>query len=452
MNEAAVDAGSARTAATDLPRLLFVTPHAFNKTTGTGITFTNLFGGWPKDGLATVHDDAEPTTDDVCARYYALGDAEIRRWAPARWLRPGGVAAAGGEAPSAARAGGPSVAAKRLIFGDGLPQSGRLSAELDRWIAAFEPDVVYTILGSIGLMEMIDRVRTRFALPLVVHLMDDWPSVQFRRGLLAPWQRRRMQGLLERLIGAAALRIGICEAMCRAFERRYGAPFVAFQNTVDAARWAACARDPVPVGEPATIVYAGSVFATAQLESLVDCCRAVAALNGGGRAVNLDIYSPESLVGAHRARLEVHPAIRVRPPLTDDAAFFGTLADADGLLVPANFDPESVRFIRYSMPTRVPAYLAAGTPILVHGPAGIAQVDYARDAGWGLVVDDRGIDGLKAAIARLLDDGALRMALADRAKATALAHHDRARVRARFRDALTAVANAPRASLEGAGT
>src|SRR5690606_10802115 len=48
---------SARRDVTGLPRLLFVTPCAFNHLTGSGITFTNLFRTWPSDRIATAHSD-----------------------------------------------------------------------------------------------------------------------------------------------------------------------------------------------------------------------------------------------------------------------------------------------------------------------------------------------------------------------------------------------------------
>ena len=52
------------------PKILFITPLAFNKFSGTGITFTNLFKNWPKDRIATVTGDKNPVTKDVCEKYF----------------------------------------------------------------------------------------------------------------------------------------------------------------------------------------------------------------------------------------------------------------------------------------------------------------------------------------------------------------------------------------------
>src|SRR6516165_12513815 len=69
------------------PRVLFLTPCAFNSVTGGGVTFSNLFRGWPRDRLATITDDPVPVCRDVCDQYYFLSDEELRYKAPFHWLR-----------------------------------------------------------------------------------------------------------------------------------------------------------------------------------------------------------------------------------------------------------------------------------------------------------------------------------------------------------------------------
>lgn|GEM_PF-247956 len=413
------------------PRVLFLTPHAFNKVTGTGITFTNLFAGWPKDRIATVHDDTFPVSTEVCERYYRLSGREIRRrdfGLSARLSRPRPTGT--NEEPTASASGAPRLrtqlktGARQWLFGDGFPQTGVLTPELEAWIADFRPDLIFTILGSIGMMELIGKIQGRFALPLVVHFMDDWPSALFRRGLLAPFQRHRMESLIRGLVDTAAVRMGICDAMCEAFEARYGRPFVPFQNTVDTRKWGARAKDPATLNDPVRVVYAGSILPHAQLDSLADCCAAIAGLANSGTRIRLDIYSPPELAGRYRSRLEVHPSTKIHGPLTDDETFFSTLQNADILLMPSNFDESTIRFIRYSMPTRVPAYLASGSPILVYGPPQVAQVRYAQEAGWGLVVDQRNCKILERGIILLTTNETIRKALSTKALSIAEKHHD----------------------------
>ncbi len=422
------------------PRVLFLTPAAFNRTTGGGITFGNLFAGWPKDRLATAHNDPVPVTTETCERYYRLGPGEIRRWGPLEWIAP---AAGGGS--SGAPAGSKSSkgflrAAKSLVFGEQLPDTGELSPALERWIAEFKPQVLYTILGSNAMMELADAVQKRFQLPLVIHMMDDWPETSYGGGALGFLARGRMQRLLGQLMRRAVLRLGICDAMCEAYAARYGGEFVPFQNAIDGARWAGAETRDAAAKKPAQLVYVGSILPFAQHDSLADCCQAVAQLGREGEAVRLSIYSPALYAAQYRERFTVAPNIELHDAITDDETFFRVITQADALLLPVNFDAGSVRYIRYSMPTKVPAYLFSGTPILAYGPAEVAQIRYAAERDWALAVTRRGAAPVAAGLRRLLQDTALRARLSQNARRTAFERHDAAQVRAQFQARLARAA------------
>jgi len=417
------------------PRVLFLTSAAFNKVTGGGVTFSNLFRDWPRDHIATVHNDTVPVTTDVCERYYRLGEAEIHRRGVWRRLLPvvGQTSVDVSDAPACpsllrrmARLG------RRVLFGNGLSDTGLLTPELERWVEEFRPQVLYTILGTNGMMELANALRRRFNLALVVHIMDDWPAVAYRGGLLSGPTRRYMDRLLHQLLLAAAGRLCISDAMASEYRQRYGVPFDVFQNPVDTGTWAAFGKTDIAVGLPARIAYIGSILEEAQLTSVVDCCRAVAALRRRGIDVVFHIYSPAYQTAVHRSRLVFDEAVCLHDAVTDDAEVFRLLGAADVLLLPVNFDAATIRYVRLSMPTKVPAFLFSGTPVLVYAPEALAQTEYARRAGWGLVIDRREEAALMHGIERLLTDMLLREQLSRAARSTAHEHHDSARVRTRF--------------------
>lgn len=422
------------------PRVLFVTSSAFNHITGGGITFSNLFRGWPQDRLATVHSDTVPPADDVCRTYYRLGPQEIDRW-PGLFRK--GPVRSGGSVAAAPRSNGLLQRTKSALVGNAWPDTGRLSQALEHWISEFRPDVLYTILGTIGMMELVDRIRQRFDLPLVVHFMDDWASHLYRGGLAAPIPNARMRRLLRMLVAAAADRLAIGEDMAAAYEARYGKPFAAFQNAVDLEAVRSQVENPAPPERPngpVRVLYVGSIFANAQLHSLIDLARAIARLAADGLPFRLDIHSPDHLAAPFRGDLALSPAVALHDTIEDDREFFHTIAHADILAMPVNFDAESMRLIRYSMPTKLPAYLASGTPILAYGPPGMAQIEDARRQGWGLIVDRRDPDLLGESLRRLAEDADLRTGLTARAGALAAARHDIGKVRHDFQARLSAAA------------
>ena len=429
------------------PRVLVVTPQAFNNVTGGGVTMSNLFRGWPKDRLACLHTDSVPPATDVCERVYDLNVADVTKRFVPRWLqkrfqaRP--VAATAGATPTGAgdsRPGLPRRVLQRvrdfLFGGDSIPETIDLSDPLRAWIDAFRPDILYTPLGDNALADFIETVRVRWNLPLVIHVMDDWRGTRYSRGVLAPPRRRYMHRMYRHHVTVAARRMGICPLMCESFEREFGLPFAPFQNTIDAADWSRFSRADTTPGTPFRCVYAGSIFPYAQLDSLVEIATAVDAMARRGVPITLDIYSPPFMVDRYRDRLVVGDAVRLRDPIPHGEPYFRMLCDADLLLLPVNFDHDTVVYIRYSMPTKVPEYLLTGVPILAYGPPTVAQIDYAAKDGWARVVTTQGTEAVTDALAALMGDAALRHALSTTAKAVAARNHDARTVRAQFRRAL----------------
>src|SRR5262249_26798725 len=135
------------------PRVLFLTASAFNTSPGGGIPCSPLFRDWPREGLATAHNDPVPTSDDVCHHYYRLGPQEVSRWPHGIGARARAAAGAA-VAPVAAAPGGVLRRMKPLVIGNAWPDCGQLTPALESWIAAFRPELLYTILGSIGMMEL----------------------------------------------------------------------------------------------------------------------------------------------------------------------------------------------------------------------------------------------------------------------------------------------------------
>jgi len=98
----------------------------------------------------------------------------------------------------------------------------------------YKPDVLYTILGSNGMMVLSSRKsEVQFQLPLVVHVMDDWASSAHRHGILrhqlnffahaGAWLNHFF---LNRQQPPSEFSPAMCEAY---YAQRYGRQFTPFQ-------------------------------------------------------------------------------------------------------------------------------------------------------------------------------------------------------------------------------
>jgi glycosyltransferase involved in cell wall biosynthesis len=324
------------------------------------------------------------------------------------------------------------------LAGDGLPETVKLSPNLVAWVEKFRPEVLYTLLGSLAYIRLVRVLQDRFGIPVVIHMMDDWPEHLYRRGVFGPFLRRRMDREFKALLGTVQGRLAICDAMCTEYERRYGLPFVTFHNPVEESEWPS-AGERQSAGTPFRIVYYGTVVEVAQLRSLIDVGWAVHRLRGSGLDVEFRVHTQYYSLQQHRAVLETCPGIWIGPETGKDD-FKSVITAADLLVLPVNFDNRSVRYLRLSFPAKLPAYMASGTPILAYGPVEMAQIRYLAEAGAAHVVSERSREALAAAIRRLMTDEAYRAQIGRRAHDLALERHGATRVRAAFRSTLARAA------------
>jgi glycosyltransferase involved in cell wall biosynthesis len=84
----------------------------------------------------------------------------------------------------------------------------------------------------------------------------------------------------------------------------------------------------------------------------------------------------------------------------------------------------------------LPEYMASGTPILVHAPAGSHVAEYARREDFAELVDQADDDALAAGIRRVVADSAQRTRRARRARELALERHAARPVALRLREIL----------------
>ena len=426
------------------PRVLFITSHAFNHSNGGGVTFSNLFSGWPKERLATVHNDSIPPENDVCRHYFKLGEKELRKWGPFCFLQrcPPGMDEINQvkSEPLSDRSlvsGKAFMGLRSVLFGDNeFPETAILSSKLEAWIEEFKPQVLYTVLGNNGLMDLIEKIRCRFKLPLVVHIMDDWRTVNHTKGLFAPKRRRKMQRQMAHFISVADCCMGISDSMCIVYGAEYGRVFKTFHNGIEMDAGALSPARKKNSDEPFRIFYAGAILPYAQLQSMIDVCEAVADLNFQGVPIQFNIFSPPAMINLYREKLVTCDAIHLHPTLPSREDYLSAMKAADLLLLPVNFSEKTINFIRYSMPTKVPEMMQSGVPILVYGPSEVAQVNYAIESGWGYIVNERSIEKVVAAIRKLSVDSILRNQLVGKARLLTSERHDIKTLRTQFQSAL----------------
>lgn len=419
------------------PRLLLITSSAFNHLSGGGITFTNLFKGWPKDRIACAHDDQIAPTRDVCENYYYLATQDIAPRFPFSlfWDRKKP------EQKTAQKTSEHSAKTARQKIATGckslvkwllcyeIPKRVTISPAFQKWIEEFKPEVIYTVLGSTEYMSFVEAVAARYNLPVVVHMMDDWPNMRYRAGLFSSLRRFLLKRQLARIIQKAAVCLGICDAMCTEYSRRYGKPFFAFHNALESESWKHHARHSWKAHTPFQMLYGGALMRNSQLGSLIDVARGVDELVKRGEKILFTLYAPWYDAQKYHHLFKRFRGVQLKE-MPDAMNIESLFIDTDLLILPVNFDDTSRRYIRFSMPTKVPAYMFSGTPTLAYGPADVASIDYAQQ--WAECVTQQSVPHLAETIFELMYDEAKRESLGKKARDRAHIAHDATRLRAEF--------------------
>lgn len=428
------------------PRVLVVNLFAFNQSNGAPITMSNLFKGWPRDKIAVVHRDIngnDPSYGDDFVVSHELALPGFKRgvsWETQLEKKHAKQSDDASEPNSYPRPSWLRATVRDVINALGIvPFMERfpLTGSLCEFVDNFRPDIIYTHLGNIPFARLVQDISEQYQLPVVVHMMDDYPATIYESGMLSFLARHYLQKQHKKIFSQAALCMSICQAMTDEYRERYRRDFISFHNPADLSVWSQYISDLSIKGKQVKIVYSGRV-GMAMISSIQDVCDVVRTWTDPELSPVFDIFVndlDEALQSAPFLNDQI-AVIKVKQAPADLAAIAKILSEADILLLPIDFDSDSIEYIRFSMPTKVPAYMATGKPILVYGPPEVAPVKYALADGWGYVVSEQSQALLREGIKRLSLDKQLRIKLSQQAKTIVAEKHDAHRVRKEFKDAI----------------
>jgi glycosyltransferase involved in cell wall biosynthesis len=274
-----------------------------------------------------------------------------------------------------------------------------------------------------GFSQIAGSVAARIAsVPLLLWVFDVWEENAY-----AAADRRVAHALEGRLWRSASAVMVHAEELAEHYQRKHGVDAVVIRTPIEGHDGAAPHRPPGADHGAFEVLVAGSVY-WAQAEALQRVASAVRMTPGASLTI----------VGDPALQSERIDADRYEPPLSG-AALRARLAKADLLVLGLSFDSPWPEVIRTATPARLPEYLAAGVPLLVHAPAGSHVAEYVRRGELGAVVDSPDVEAVAAAIsaARREVDGQRQRAVD--ACAFALSVHAESAVRADFKRMLEAL-------------
>lgn len=431
-----------------IPKVLII-GQPFNNNTGGGITISSLFYGWDRDKIAVTCSAyllLNNIDTDVCNTYYQLGRKEHKWLFPFNLLQrnyPSGLIKFSENriqdltiVKSKSR-----VKFIKNILNPFLEYTGlyhyiiktELSEDICKWFNDFNPDIIYAQTATRDGILFCQAVHTYLKKPLIFHMMDDWPSTISGMGLFKNYWHKKIDSEFRKLLAKASVLMSISNEMALEYKTRYQRDFITFHNTIDLEFWKQSQRKSYTLGKNPTILYAGRIGLgiDTSLELIV---KAIEQVNDEYKAsVRFILQTQECPLWISRYKCVVHNSFVAYQDLPK------VFSEADFLLLPYDFTPESIKYIRFSMPTKAPEYMVSGTPIIIFAPEVTAIVKYARKYDWAKVITGNSINEIAESIKQLIDNKELRTRIATNAIRTAEKNHSSVDVKNQFKEVLVSL-------------
>lgn len=425
------------------PKVLIVGQY-FDTRTGGGITMGNLFRGWDKNRLAVASEQIANPDFEVCEIYYQLGSLEIKRSFPFNLNIWGKRIYSGlikkGPANKIIPSQPSPFSTKKSLYINFLKFTGlfyykaryRYSDQFENWVQAYSPDIIYTQLASIELIEFIGKLQKKLNKPMAIHIMDDWPKTISKEGLFSNyWQTQIISGLKDLLSNSSAL-FSISDAMSQEYKRRYGFNFVPFHNPTDLSFWERSSKNNYDNKGVFTFLYAGRI-GTGILNCFFDIAKAIEKFNQGEEKIELVIQNSNAEILL--SDLTKYNFVKFKPSVAYEE-LPQIFSQADALLLPNDFDDRSISFLKYSMPTKASEFMISGTPIFLYSHKETAISQSAIHHNWAFTANDNRTEALMSALGEFYHNKELRIRIAMQAKRYAMRNFESEQVKRSFREAL----------------
>jgi glycosyltransferase involved in cell wall biosynthesis len=268
--------------------------------------------------------------------------------------------------------------------------------------------------------------------------MDDWPTTLKEPGILYFYWKKVINKLFRKLIDKASVLMSICQVMSDEYRKRYGKNFMPFHNTVNVLTWDKRSKTDWDIRGTFRILYAGRI-GRGTSQSILTVAQAVEYIGNEGTDIIFELqtkFIPEGM----KKKLE-NLKYTIQGSFLPYEKLPEKFASADLLVLPMDFDKYNLEFIRLSMPTKVPEYLASGTPVLVFASEETALSKYAKSEEWGFVVTENRIENLIDGIKKLYCATELRKQLGMTGKKVVLENHASDRIRKEFKETLLRASN-----------
>ncbi len=320
---------------------LVIADYPVGYTSGFGETLYNLFSGFPSEKLWSAHPaHVRAAEGKRRAQSIELPSPSRPRWLPSRI----------------------SLAYYPLLKMQQFRASRDAVRQLARVVQQYSIRNLLVIPVSPWIMSAALALHKHYPqLNLVLYVMDDWQGHHECHQL--PYTRRR-QRLLAEIVQRANVRYAISREMAAHYEETFGKSWVVVHNGVhNGVRRDSLSNGTCSSSKPRRVLLAGDVNVF-RFDAVIAFAEAIERHNRrNGEAIEFTVMG--DVAEQHRSSLSGLVKMLSR---RSHSECLDAMKAADLLYLPLAFGKKSSRISRYSLPTKLPEYLATGKSVFFHAP------------------------------------------------------------------------------------
>jgi glycosyltransferase involved in cell wall biosynthesis len=275
----------------------------------------------------------------------------------------------------------------------------RITAKAVEYGRAFRADTLWCTLEGQSLIRLAIPVAQGLGVPLLTEVFDP-PTWELRDNSAHRLLKERLLNEFANAIRYSRMCATASWLMAEQYAHDYGANTVAFLPSLEH-RFAMPPAKEMNSGKELIIGLAGQVYATNEWKALVTALNA-ADWKVGNRTVRIRLLGKyrKSLIADRAERIE-HLGWHTQENTVK------LLSEADILYCPYWLDPGFKTEARLSFPSKLATYLAAGRPVLFHGPEYASPAQFLKENEAGFACHSNEASHLIEALTTLATDMSL---------------------------------------------
>jgi len=402
-----------------------------NDATPDNIAIRALFSTWDRSELAQVYTSGDNGDEGAFLKYYRMTEADFRFGRARIGLKSLNLHLNENQAMNYAlgeegelRLRNPLRTLVQYFVVGGIHDlvfAPRLSDSLVEWASGTMAQAIYCQGTSISFAKLPVMLARKLGIPLVVHILDDWP---LNRAMESPLGRLMFpvwRKVVRDLFTVASSRLVVSQRMKEEYQSRYGGAWGVLPVPSEAppphgllspiGHWK---RMHSAAAKTMAALYAGSLGG-GRLETLQLVAESLSVIgttfNINARLFILTRDTGDATKFTERESLSVQIL-----PAVDQSSLGDYLCDADLLVLAEALDGMAVKTNRFAFSSKVGVYCSSGKPCLVVGSPEVGTVAEAMREGWCEVCTTGNVNAIVKAISRVMLDPERNVAIVQRAR------------------------------------